>query len=262
MPYAGRRALVVEDNPTNLTLATALLTRTGFEVLRAEDALSGLSLLASSPVDVVLMDVQMPGMDGFEATAKIRSDSDPRIADVPVVAVTAHAMKGDAERCLAAGMDSYVAKPVDRNKLMDAIDAALRARSRVAEPSACRPEPSAARASVPVDLDRLAADTDWEFAVAHSQRYLEHVRDWVAAARTAAAQGNCAEAGRLAHKIRGGGAAMPFLVEAASQALAAARANDQPSLLDALHKVQRANDEAVGFLRKRLIRDSNSPPNG
>jgi len=107
----GSRVLVAEDNAVNRKVVTTLLERSGHEVVAAEDGVEALAVLRrDDDFDVVLMDVQMPGMDGLEATRQLRTD--PALADLPIVALTAHAMKGDRERCLAAGMDDYVAKPV------------------------------------------------------------------------------------------------------------------------------------------------------
>jgi two-component system cell cycle response regulator DivK len=102
--------LVVEDNPANMTLATFLLKSAGYAVLTATDAESGLALARSEQPDLILMDIQLPGMDGLEATAVLKQDAATR--DIPVVALTALAMKGDEERIRAAGCDGYIAKPL------------------------------------------------------------------------------------------------------------------------------------------------------
>ena len=102
--------LVVEDNPANMTLATFLLKSAGYAVLSATDAESGLALARAEQPDLVLMDIQLPGMDGLEATALLKRDEATR--DIPVVALTALAMKGDEERIRAAGCDGYIAKPL------------------------------------------------------------------------------------------------------------------------------------------------------
>jgi two-component system cell cycle response regulator DivK len=104
------RVLIVEDNAANLTLATFLLQSAGHSVLSARDAETGLTLARSEQPDLVLMDIQLPGMDGLEATAMLKKDGATR--DIPVVALTALAMKGDEERIRAAGCDGYIAKPL------------------------------------------------------------------------------------------------------------------------------------------------------
>ena len=104
------KVLVIEDNPANMTLATFLLQSAGHTVLGATDAESGLTLARGEQPDLVLMDIQLPGMDGLEATALLKADAATR--DIPVIALTALAMKGDEARIRAAGCDGYIGKPL------------------------------------------------------------------------------------------------------------------------------------------------------
>lgn len=129
-PRAGAQArglaLVVEDNPVNQLLAEEMLKRLGFEVTLAADGVEALEACQRRTPDVVLMDVQMPIMGGFEATGEIRRHERERgLARTPIVAMTAYAMEGDRERCIAAGMDGYVAKPVQLDTLAKALAEAL-----------------------------------------------------------------------------------------------------------------------------------------
>ena len=117
------RVLVVEDNPANMTLATFLLQSAGHSVLSAKDAESGLALARVEQPDLVLMDIQLPGMDGLEATALLKSD--PSTRSIPVIALTALAMKGDEQRILAAGCDAYIAKPLAYKEFLATISALL-----------------------------------------------------------------------------------------------------------------------------------------
>jgi len=103
--------LIVEDNPTNMTLAVYVLESAGHVVLTATDAEAGLTLARSALPDLILMDIQLPGMDGLEATAHLKDDDATRA--IPVIALTALAMKGDEERIRAAGCDGYIAKPMN-----------------------------------------------------------------------------------------------------------------------------------------------------
>jgi CheY-like chemotaxis protein len=124
------RVLVAEDNEVNQKVAQGMLERAGHEAVVVEDGRQALTALVGARFDLVLMDVQMPELDGFEATAEIRKRERKGGPRLPVVAVTAHAMKGDAERCLAAGMDAYLAKPLQMAELAATIarlvpDAAL-----------------------------------------------------------------------------------------------------------------------------------------
>jgi len=102
--------LVVEDNERNLKLLRDLLEYKGYDVRTARTAEDGIALAVSEPPDLVLMDLQLPGIDGMEALRQLRES--PRTADIPVVAVTAQAMKQDRERALEAGFDGYVEKPI------------------------------------------------------------------------------------------------------------------------------------------------------
>jgi signal transduction histidine kinase/CheY-like chemotaxis protein len=115
------RILVVDDNLVNRQLAVRLLERRGHAVESAISGRDALEALARSCFDVIFMDVQMPEMDGYEATRAIRKAETSSGAHLPIIAMTAHAMKGDREKCLAAGMDGYVSKPVDVGELMGAI---------------------------------------------------------------------------------------------------------------------------------------------
>jgi signal transduction histidine kinase/ActR/RegA family two-component response regulator len=121
----GLRVLLVDDNPVNLRLAARLLEREGHHPATAADGQQALAALAAEPYDVVLMDVQMPVMDGLEATQELRRREAGSGRRVPVIALTAHAFPEDRTRCLAAGMDGYLAKPVAREQLLAALDEAL-----------------------------------------------------------------------------------------------------------------------------------------
>ena len=104
------KVLIVEDNPTNMTLAVFLLQSVGHTVLSSMDAEAGLTLAREEQPDLILMDIQLPGMDGLEATALLKQDETTRA--IPVIALTALAMKGDEQRIRAAGCDGYIAKPL------------------------------------------------------------------------------------------------------------------------------------------------------
>ncbi|HUG41268.1 MAG TPA: response regulator [Longimicrobiales bacterium] len=104
------RVLVIEDNVSNMKLATFLLESAGHSVLAATDAEAGLATAKEERPDLVLMDIQLPGMDGLQATALLKAR--PETRSIPVVALTALAMKGDAERIHLAGCDGYIAKPM------------------------------------------------------------------------------------------------------------------------------------------------------
>jgi CheY-like chemotaxis protein len=116
------RVLLAEDNAINRELVVRLLSKRGHTVVVAVNGKQAVSALETQSFDVVLMDVQMPEMDGFEATAAIRQKEKANGTHVPIIALTAHAMKGDRERCLAGGMDGYVSKPVQAEELIKAVE--------------------------------------------------------------------------------------------------------------------------------------------
>jgi two-component system, sensor histidine kinase and response regulator len=117
--YQNVRILLVEDNIINQKVATKILEKFGFKSDLASNGFEAIQMLTSTNYDLVLMDVQMPVMDGYEATAKIRDHrSSVHSHDIPIIAMTANAMKGDDEKCMRAGMDDYLAKPIDSQKLL------------------------------------------------------------------------------------------------------------------------------------------------
>jgi CheY-like chemotaxis protein len=121
----GRTVLLVEDNAVNRTLAQRLLQKRGFIVSIAVDGKQAIAAMQSADFDVILMDIQMPEMDGFEATAEIRKRQKSSGRRTPIIALTAHALKEDRERCLSAGMDAYVTKPIRPVELFSAIRGVL-----------------------------------------------------------------------------------------------------------------------------------------
>jgi PAS domain S-box-containing protein len=162
---AGLRVLLAEDNPVNQQLALTLLRKHGAVVTLATDGHEAVQAFESGPFDVILMDVQMPELDGLEAARLIRS-REAAGARVPIIALTARAMAGDREACLAAGMDSYLAKPIRAGELLGAVNQALgtstvhRGRAAGAAGSAgSAPVGVAAPEASPIDLDDLRAVT-------------------------------------------------------------------------------------------------------
>jgi two-component system, sensor histidine kinase and response regulator len=116
------RLLVADDNPVNCRLAGLLLEKAGHAVVTVANGADAVTAVATEPFDAVLMDVQMPVMGGLEATRRIRALDDRRSASLPIIAITANAMKGDGDDCYAAGMSGYVTKPIDRAVLLETLD--------------------------------------------------------------------------------------------------------------------------------------------
>nr|HEX4318605.1 response regulator [Kofleriaceae bacterium] len=119
--------LIVDDNPTNLKLVAYLVRAHGYEVHTAMDAASALDSIQEVRPKLILMDLQLPGVDGLELTRRLKAD--PETCNITIVAVTAYAMKGDQERALAAGCDAYVTKPIDTRALPGLIAKYVRGQS-------------------------------------------------------------------------------------------------------------------------------------
>jgi CheY-like chemotaxis protein len=115
--------LLVEDNEANINTISSYLKAKGYQILSAKDGQSGIALAKAHQPDVIMMDIQMPGMDGLEATRQLRLD--PDLADTPIIALTALAMTGDREKCLAAGANEYLTKPVRLKELFQMLQTLL-----------------------------------------------------------------------------------------------------------------------------------------
>jgi CheY-like chemotaxis protein len=121
---SAKSILIVDDNPANMKLVRILLSGEGYDVHTALDAKEALTKLRSSRPDLILMDIQLPGMDGLELTRRLKSD--PATRDIKIVGLTAYAMRGDQERIMAAGCDGYIPKPIDTRTLPNSIKGYLR----------------------------------------------------------------------------------------------------------------------------------------
>ena len=121
---AGEAILVVDDNELNVKLLRYILEKRGYTVRTASNAAEARTSMRAQPPRLVLMDVQMPDVDGLTLTREFKAD--PALRDIPVIAVTSHAMTGDEERCRAAGCDGYITKPIDPRQLPLQIDAVLK----------------------------------------------------------------------------------------------------------------------------------------
>jgi CheY-like chemotaxis protein len=129
------KILLVEDNPVNQIVASTLLKHLGHGITIAGNGREALQAVQREPYDVIFMDIQMPYMDGLEATARIRRLADVKTAEIPIVALTAHAIGGYRDRCLAAGMDEFLTKPVSSVKLSEVLDRLNELRRRRQETS-------------------------------------------------------------------------------------------------------------------------------
>jgi CheY-like chemotaxis protein len=204
-PRAEMRLLVVEDNKVNQMVALGILKQLGYQADLAEDGASALAALAQKDYDLVLMDCQMPGMDGYEASRRIRQPETPvRNHNVPIIAATAHALSGDREKCLAAGMDGYITKPLRSDTLEDAIHEWTSGRGGTSEP----PEPEAEVAKPdPAGfdhedlLDRLMGDE--ELARHIVRGFVDDMPRQLAALAKAVGKRDSGQVRHVAHSIKG-----------------------------------------------------------
>ena len=197
----GLVVLLAEDNEVNQELAIAILERRGCHVVLARDGREAVALWESEPFDLVLMDVQMPDMDGLRATQAIRAIERTRGGvHTPIVAVTAHAMEGDRERCLAAGMDGYVSKPLRVGELFQVVAALLPQRETqtiAAMPTSSRVVPA------PIGAALEAAGGDAVLLERLALVFLEQCPLLVAKLRDAIQAGDGAAAAAAAHALGG-----------------------------------------------------------
>jgi PAS domain S-box-containing protein len=199
-PGRALRVLVAEDNAVNQQVAVGMLEREGHRVAVAANGREALALLERSAFDVILMDVQMPELDGLETTAAIREREKLTGTHIPIVAVTAHAMRGDAERCLAAGMDAYLTKPLEPHHLRAALAGLDRAGSAAPGPFEGAP-PGRAILDEPRLLERVGGDRR---ALRRLVRlFLADSRDLEARIRRAMAKGSAPDLRAAAHALKG-----------------------------------------------------------
>ncbi|HEX9192923.1 MAG TPA: response regulator [Burkholderiales bacterium] len=189
--------LLVEDNPINRRLAQHVLEKQGHRILAVDNGAAALEMLERRHFDLVLMDVQMPRMDGIETTAAIRNREKTTGEHIPIVALTAHAMVGDRERCLQAGMDGYLIKPIQPAMLLEAVE-------RLQSVSAGRSQSGRADKVV---LDRAAlldrVDGDMQLLGEVTGLFLQSCGELMASAREAMASGNTGGFAHDMHTLRG-----------------------------------------------------------
>jgi CheY-like chemotaxis protein len=228
------RFLLAEDNVINQRLMLRLLDKVGHAVTLVRNGRAALEALATGAYDMALMDIQMPEMDGFEVAAAIRERERGTGKHLPLVALTAHAMRGDRERCLQAGFDGYVSKPIRFQDLFDTIDrlapTAATPATTPSPPPAVRPPSLAAAAAGAVPTSALAFTESAALESTGGDRellreliavFLEHAPGWMQELGSALGRGDAGEVHRLAHTIKG-----------AVDSCGAARAYDAAMLLE------------------------------
>ena len=189
-----KKIAVVEDNPDNRLLVRVILEPL-YEVTEYESGFAALDGLARERPDLVLLDISLPEMDGTEVLRRLRADAG--LKDLPVIALTAHAMSGDREKYLGAGFNDYVTKPiVDETVLLGAIEKLLAGGAAVSAPAAPEPEP------VEAGVDRLKRLGGGKFAAEMIGLFFDYTQTKLAEARAAFVAGDCAGVARAVHPIR------------------------------------------------------------
>jgi PAS domain S-box-containing protein len=214
---SNARILLVEDNFTNKEVACGMLQRMGWRADVAQDGNEALRLLEQTPYDLVLMDVQMPGMDGYEATRRIREPHSQVLNhEIPIIATTAHAMAGDAAKCLAAGMSDYVSKPIDPQILEKMVQKWLTRKGHETPEASPFESPLKEDAPLPEKpasalvfnreafLERMMGDE--EFAHQVVTEFVKELPEMTKTLANQAAQGNLESISKQAHKIKGSAA--------------------------------------------------------
>jgi CheY-like chemotaxis protein/HPt (histidine-containing phosphotransfer) domain-containing protein len=241
------RLLLTEDNAVNQKLAVRLLEKRGHSVVIANNGREALDEIQRDHFDVVLMDVQMPEMDGLEATAAIRAREQETGGHVPIVAMTAHAMKGDRERCLKVGMDDYISKPLQPTDLFEALERlARRSSERAGDGAPMEQEDSTDEAAAPV-FNKAAAlrivEGDKELLREVIEIFLNtECQPMLNKIREAVEQGDATSLNRAAHSLKGAASSLGAKAAAAAayQLESIAEANDLSDAKPALDALQRA----------------------
>jgi PAS domain S-box-containing protein len=217
-PFRGRRALLVDDNPVNQKLGERLLAHLGFQVTQAWNGRQALQHLQLQRFEVVLMDCQMPDLDGYDATRMLRQASSGVLdCSVPVIAMTANALPGDRERCLAAGMNEYLAKPINAAQLRAVLQGVLGTPAAAALPVADQGSSDDPGVLDTAGLHQQFAG-DAEFIDELLQTFADSALALMAQIQAAAATHDTATVTRLAHQLKGAsaGARAGALASAAS----------------------------------------------
>jgi CheY-like chemotaxis protein len=282
-PRIAAHVLVVEDTPANQKVTTKILAKRGHRVMAADNGRRAVELCQRHAFDVIIMDVQMPDMDGFQATAAIRQlepslRHDRTSPDVAIIAMTAHATRGFEERCLAAEMDAYLSKPVDAERLIALVESYAAGREPQFEEDALQlglvksvsgteirwdaekdwTAPLGARFALPNVVDFDAAlermDGNRELLADMATFFLEDSPALVARIRAGLQNGSCEEVRRAAHSLKG--LASNFgaerTVQTARTVEKAAEAGDVSQAAEYFSELEQCVNELTGALQQSL----------
>jgi two-component system, sensor histidine kinase and response regulator len=255
----GARVLLVEDNELNREVASGLLEDAPITVSAADNGEVAIRMLNESKYDLVLMDMQMPVMDGLTATRAIRQNS--QFNDLPIIAMTANVMAGDCERCLEAGMNDHLAKPIDPDKLFEAllrwIPARTAAPNIAAAPVVTAQKPPAD--SAPLEIPGIDTQSALKRTGGNRQRYVSLLRRFadsqvgaVAQIRAALKAQDSATAQRIAHSLKGAAANLGANALATAAGSAEVEIKTQSEVEPALSEVERALFAAVAAIQRTL----------
>jgi signal transduction histidine kinase/DNA-binding response OmpR family regulator/HPt (histidine-containing phosphotransfer) domain-containing protein len=255
--------LLAEDQPVNQLLAVRLLEKRGHSVVVANNGREALEALACEPFDLALMDVQMPEMDGFEATRNIRFQEANTAQHLPIIAMTAYAIKGDRERCLGAGFDEYLTKPIDSRSLYEMVERMGASQAGSAESSTAAATTPAAPEPVTPDWNRVAAlarvDGDEGFLRELAEMFVESCPGLLAQLANAVHERDPAAIAKIAHTIQGNAASLNATASYEQAHLLEKKANatelgDIEKHLAELHR----RLDAVGKVLKRFLAETSS----
>jgi two-component system, sensor histidine kinase and response regulator len=246
------RVLLAEDNPVNQQVAVAMLVKRGHEVHVSSNGREAVDAVRERDYDVVLMDIQMPEMDGFEATQAIRAL--PKGKDLPIIGLTAHALSGERERCLSRGMTDYLAKPFKGHELFALVEGSVERGGAVASRAAEQP---AEPAAPPVDLEgfrmtlREAGAEQALYSIVDT--YVRQAPDRLAALAAAAATGSGADMAKAAHVFRGASATIGAraLAELLEHIETSARAGEIQDAQDTFERVSPITHRVIDYLRQQ-----------
>jgi CheY-like chemotaxis protein/HPt (histidine-containing phosphotransfer) domain-containing protein len=254
---ANAEILVAEDNEVNQIVISELLNKSGYQTLVVDNGRKVVDAAMSNGFDLILMDCQMPELDGFEATRIIRQkQNDGQMRRIPIIALTANAMKGDREQCLAAGMDSYCSKPVDAKHLLETIASLLA--SNATQPKAAdikaafAAAPNSSSTSPAILIDTLLQRCMNNPAIVNTvinkfekqaQRDLQQLTEQIAAADAAAVA-------RVAHALKGAAAmlAADRVASAAAELEQLGRNQQTDSMQQQLEQLKHQLDECIAYL--------------
>jgi two-component system, sensor histidine kinase and response regulator len=255
---SDRRVLLAEDNPVNQKVARMVLEKLGLEVTVVNNGREAVTAWKAGGHDLILMDCQMPELDGYEATREIRRAEQGQQTAIPIVALTAHAMKGDDEKCREAGMTDYLTKPLDREKLHKCLERHLGKLQGggtpvEAEAQATVPPPAA---PAPVDWSAFmkSMDGDQDLARELVDLFIESGDETLAAILNALGANDFVAVGEQAHSLKGASANLraTAAAQAAARLEAAAKAGDAPQIDSAASELKNEVTRTIDYLRSKV----------